>query len=243
MVKMIISSYPDLAEAKDGSGRRAIDVATASNTILINSVLLVHGRYRLRDLVHQSRTCCVYLALDECNVDEDGNITPMAVAIKFMFNKAQYLREIGAREYDFDPIYVINVLRCYPEIPVGISVAERDSILSSFADIVDLNNVMTSVAEADGTATDDAAEGTSKNKGLTKPVAEKMYAIVMTLAERNLYVAMKQERFAGRDLETVKFVMRSVIECVRHMHLKKVVHSDVKPLNIMRKDVALSLWT
>jgi serine/threonine protein kinase len=89
----------------------------------------------------------------------------------------------------------------------------------------------------DGTAPVGAAEGASKNKGLSKAMAEKLYAIVMPLADKNLFVAMKQERFAGGgDRETVKFVLRNVIECLMHMHVQKVIHADMKPLNIMRMD-------
>jgi serine/threonine protein kinase len=76
--------------------------------------------------------------------------------------------------------------------------------------------------------------------GLSKEDAEKLYLIAMPLQDRNLFVAMKQERFAGRDHETIKHVIKSIIFSLMHMHEKgRVLHGDVKPLNIMRKN---SMW-
>ena len=39
---------------------------------------------------------------------------------------------------------------------------------------------------------------TATRRGLSKEDAERLYLIVMPLRERNLYMAMEQERFAGR---------------------------------------------
>jgi len=58
---------------------------------------------------------------------------------------------------------------------------------------------------------------------LTKEEAEQFYCIVMPLAERNLFVALKQERFAGRILDEVKFVFNQLLTSVLHMHSKGLV--------------------
>ena len=42
---------------------------------------------------------------------------------------------------------------------------------------------------------------------LTKEEAESFYALVMPMADRNLFVAIKQERFAGIDMHQVKLLL------------------------------------
>ena len=42
----IINKYPYLIDAKDANGRTAVNVATASNARAINSIILIHGRYK-----------------------------------------------------------------------------------------------------------------------------------------------------------------------------------------------------
>jgi len=71
---------------------------------------------------------------------------------------------------------------------------------------------------------------------LSKKLAESMFCLVLPLAERNLYVALKQERFAGRDLDAVKHLIKRNIKCLQEMHSKGVLHADLKSLNIMRID-------
>ena len=42
---------------------------------------------------------------------------------------------------------------------------------------------------------------------LSKEEAESFYALVMPMADRNLFVAIKQERFAGVDMHQVKLLL------------------------------------
>jgi serine/threonine protein kinase len=69
---------------------------------------------------------------------------------------------------------------------------------------------------------------------LTKSNAERLYLLVMPLADRNLFVALKQERWAGRDMEEVRYVYKQLLRAVEHMHEKGVLHADIKTLNIVR---------
>eukprot|EP01030_Chromulinospumella_sphaerica_P034607 gene34607-biopygen20653 len=61
-----------------------------------------------------------------------------------------------------------------------------------------------------------------------------MFAISLPLADRNLFVALKQERFAGKDWNMVKFIFKDLVEAVAHVHSKGVIHADLKPLNLVR---------
>ena len=69
---------------------------------------------------------------------------------------------------------------------------------------------------------------------LTKTDAEKFYLLVMLLADRNLFVALKQERWAGKNMEEVRHIFVQLVHCVEHMHEKGVLHADLKTLNVVR---------
>jgi len=101
----------------------------------------------------------------------------------------------------------MNILHVHPEIGSSIYFNQPDEI----------NDV-----EADATGQ------------LTKTNAEKLYLLVMPLADRNLFVALKQERWAGKNMEEVKHVFTQLVHCVDHMHEKGVLHGDLKTLNIVR---------
>eukprot|EP01034_Spumella_vulgaris_P019694 gene19694-25200_t len=81
---------------------------------------------------------------------------------------------------------------------------------------------------------DTVSEGL-KDSQLTKAEAESMYCVVMPLADRNLFVALKQERFvAQEDLSDVKHIFTQLLKCADHMHSKGMLHGDLKTLNIVR---------
>ena len=176
---------------------------------IIQSVLLWHGQYRITELQpeHISATCFVFKAVDEHTLESETG-QPIKVALKLMRMKAQFLRELSARNKGFSHEYVMNVLQTYPA-------DAHPSTMENWKD--DVNDV-----EADPTGQ------------LTKINAEKLFLLVMPLADRNLFVALKQERWAGRNLEEVKHVFVQLVHCVEHMHEKGVLHADLKTLNIVR---------
>ena len=71
---------------------------------------------------------------------------------------------------------------------------------------------------------------------LSKEEAEKLYCVVLPLAQRTLYVAMKHEmRFAGGQttVTEVKAVFSQLLRCVSHFHDACIIHGDIKPMNIV----------
>jgi serine/threonine protein kinase len=198
--------YAELIYAHDRRGRRVVDIAAHANKKAIQSFFLWFGKYRITEFrpEHQSSTCFVYKAVDEFDLDENGH--PRGVALKLMKIKSQFLREIHARESNFDPKYIINVLEIHPSL----------SGLDSYPD---------DLTEALGEVTAGI---------LSKQQAEKLFCVIMPLANRNLFVAMKQERFAGVDQEQVRHTFTQLCRCVQHMHERGVIHADIKPLNVMR---------
>ena len=103
--------------------------------------------------------------------------------------------------------FVMNVLQTHPEVGSSSTGHWPDEVMD---------------AEADATGQ------------LTKTNAEKLFLLVMPLADRNLFVALKQERWAGKNMEEVRHVFVQLVHCVEHMHEKGVLHADLKTLNIVR---------
>ena len=208
MVEALVSSHPTLAAAKDANNRAAVDVASKPMKLIMQSVLLWHGRYRITEPrpEHISATCFVFKAVDEHTIDKETS-QPMKVALKLMRLKDQFQREISTRDKEFHQEHVMHILQTYPEI--------GSSTFDSWPDeVVDV--------ETDATGQ------------LTKTNAEKLFLLVMPLADRNLFVALKQERWAGKNMEEVRHVFVQLVHCVEHMHEKGVLHADLKTLNIVR---------
>ena len=158
----------------------------------------------------------MYEALDEGLLGADGY--PTLVALKFMTVKGQFIREVDARSFDFDSTCVIDVLRSHPDISSCTCREEREAKLASLQEVIELQMSRTT-------------EDGKNTARLSKEAAEKLYLVVMPLAERNLFVATKQDR---RDTASTKHVLHTLLTSLDHMHGKGVLHGDVKPLNIMR---------
>ena len=156
-------------------------------------------------------TLCCILILHCLAVDDKELGKPVRVALKLMKNKAQFRRELSARDKDFAQEYVMDVLKTYPE--EGSAEFDR-----AMADTTNDN------VEVD-------LDATGK---LNKTNAEKLFLLVMPLADRNLFVALKQERWAGKNMEEVRHVFKQLVHCVEHMHERGVLHADLKTLNIVR---------
>ena len=157
----------------------------------------------------------MFEAIDESFVSEQGDPLPATpVALKFMLVKAQFVREVDARLMGFDPARVIDIIRTHLD-------TRELGVLDGYVDRI-------AITLPNGTV-------------LNKQSAEKMFCLVLPLAEQNLFVVLKQERFAGIDLDSIRHVTKQIIVCVQNMHGKGVIHADIKPLNIMRRQGAWSL--
>ena len=205
IIEVMLSNYPTLATVKDSKGRAAEVVASESMKLVIQSVLLWHGRYRITKLEpeHTSATCFVFRAEDEHTIDDETKLYKK-VALKLMRMENQFQREISIREKEFKHDFVVNVLLSHePKV--------RNNQSDELIDI-----------EADATGQ------------LTKANAEKLFFLVMPLADKNLFVALKQERWAGENMEEVRHVCMQLVHCVEHLHEQGILHADLKTLNIVR---------
>ena len=212
--------FPELCAVKNLEGVSATDVATFKNRRAIESLFLWHGRYRISQQAlpeHQSQTSVVFKAIDESADESKGE--PKNVALKLMRLESQFYKELEARKnHHFNPSYIVEVLRSYSPLDRTNSEGRRMSIKK-----------LTSKRQL----FDDIEEPSHENS-IRKDGAESMYCIVMPFVDRNMFVAMKQDRFAGKDMEEVKYIFRRLIFCVRELHDNGILHGDIKPLNICR---------
>ena len=199
--------YPQLARAIDKFGRYAEDVATSLNKGAIQRAYLWFGRYRIMDSrpEHTSKTCFVYRAWDELDRSKAG--VPKAVALKLMCVKEQWQRELDIRLCDFDPEFVVEIIKSSPETNLSSTPSE----------------VSPSVESADGIGM------------LSKEDAERLFLLCMPLADRNMFVALKQERWAGKNILEIRHAFTQIVKAVQHLHNKGIIHADLKTLNLVRR--------
>ena len=79
-----------------------------------------------------------------------------------------------------------------------------------------------------GVSVTDAA-GQCEEAQHTDPDDEYPYVLVMARGQRSLHDACAKERMAGYDIATVVQAFRSIVSCVRELHVSGVVHADLKP--------------
>jgi serine/threonine protein kinase/ankyrin repeat protein len=220
IISQIVQKFPILISAKDHNGRIANAVATDINKKTLNSLFLWYGRYRPinNKAEHCSATTYVFKAIDESSLDGNGNYRP--VAIKLMRFKEHFEKElIGRKLYSLQDEYIVQVIASYPSL-------SNDSEQSK---------------ETVSEWPDDIGESLflGQDSSLTKSQVEKMFCVVMSLADRNMFVSLKQERFAGKNFEMIREIFRQLVTAVQHLHDHGILHGDIKPLNIMRVE---STW-
>ena len=158
----------------------------------------------------------MFKAVDEHYRDDKNNIQPIRVALKMMRKKASFTREIKARNQGFDANYVMKVLDIYPKenspelanmptvVEFDIDIEEqndRREARSRAVSTVPPPNVGTVPASSHGVPLSIVSASEKRRKedsgDLTKLEAEQLFWLVMPLADRNLFVALKQEQWAG----------------------------------------------
>ena len=216
VIRQYVEKYPDLAYEKDAMGRVAVEIAPTENKSAILSVFLWHGRYRVTQThpEHMSSTCYVYKAVDEGDLDAAGH--PRPVALKLVLKREQFLAEVEVRKQGILGEYVVGIIRSHPALNAD--------------EIFDYPEI------ADKPLHAEISPGV-KGGVLTKDSAEKLFCLVMPLADRNMFVALKQERFAGTDdLVEVRHIFRQLLQCMNHLYEHNVIHADIKTLNIVRTE-------
>jgi serine/threonine protein kinase/ankyrin repeat protein len=209
-ISSAIQKYPKLLFAKDSMGRMTNAIATEKNKAIVNSYFLWHGKYRPTQTKPEHCSATSFVFKAVDLSQIDENGEPKPVAIKLMRFKSHFLKEIRSREeHQLNNDTIIRVIEHFPR-EENVDSAPEDA----------------GIVEVSGST-------------ISKSEAESLFCIVMTLADRNMFVSFKQERFAGRDYSMVREIFRQLVVCTQYLHERGVLHGDIKPLNIMRVD---SFW-
>jgi serine/threonine protein kinase len=161
------------------------------------------------------------------------------------------------REKQFSPERVMGIIRTHPALPLHHAEVRSPKALRSSrsprsprkapkADVASAlehsqkDEIFTASAIEESLKDWDehietSAEAEHTGSGLSKKQAEELFCLVMPLADRNLYVALKQERFAGgSNMTIVKHLFSQLVRATDHIHSKGIIHADIKTLNILR---------
>jgi serine/threonine protein kinase len=211
IVEFLIQRYPELLYAKfDDDGHSTWTLANPKIKAVMKSTIFWFKKYELAETqpIHTSATCFVYKALlRHDNPLRRGDNPVETVALKLMGNKEQFFRELQARKIEFGEEYIVKHIDWYP----------KDDALMTKDNVEDFG-----------------AWGMS-GIPLTKVQAEQCFCLVMPMASRNLFVSLKQDRFAGqKDLDYVRNIFSKIIDCVEHLHNSGLIHGDLKPLNLVK---------
>jgi serine/threonine protein kinase len=100
--------------------------------------------------------------------------------------------------------------------------------------------VINVIESYDGGALDD------NNKSFRKSARKKGYGdypfcVVMEVADSNLQRVIFEQHIAGHDWDMIRWITKSLCGCLAHLHLKGIVHGDLKPLNIVTVNNSVKL--
>ncbi|KAG1667996.1 hypothetical protein FOA52_000640 [Chlamydomonas sp. UWO 241] len=207
-VAVIVADDASMATLKDADGVTAMNVATGGCRQAMIKASAFLGRYQIDRAVHTSETCTVLLGRDLQLLAGDPAAT---VALKLMHDEEAFLSEVLPR-MQLDTRYVVGVLR------VHIAPSETDSGGSAAKELLQTcEGVEGDVHDIFGSAH-----------------AQYRLCVVMPCGDCSLQDAMLHEHFAGIDWHLIKNVGEGVLRALSHMHVRGLVHGDMKPLNVMR---------
>lgn len=66
--------------------------------------------------------------------------------------------------------------------------------------------------------------------------SRKHYCLVYDLCDYDLYYLIKKNKFKPLDKKYIKLIAKDILTGIHVLHEKKIIHSDVKPDNILFKD-------
>lgn len=229
VVGQIARVHRSLPELCDVEGRRAYDQAVQVTRAAMDDAVLFCGRFKLNEKIHQSATCVVLKSEDVRGHDSanqngddfsadggghggDGGADADADAD----GGGDGSMGSGGMRGGSKPVVVKLMMN---RDQYEREVRQRENLDGSY--------VMGLVARSDQPELKDRWE---KEVGLFN-FPDYRYGIVMPAAERNLMVALLQERM---NFEVAKIMLRDLAGSLAHMHLKGRIHADLKPLNVVR---------
>ena len=216
MLEAAAEAHPDSCLRPDASGRSPRELALGSPIHQLShwakTVGTLLGRYELvGHTVHASKTCLVIFARDVH--------TDVLVALKFMANRQEWLREKTARELS--------------------NGRDMGSGRGSTKPVMQLDGRHV-VAILDSVELDAAAVDWYKRQQQLHGEKPKTYLHIMPQARRDLSDLLSHDRVAGRKLPEVIGILANVAGHLHYLHVEcGSIHGDLKPRNIVQVEVEL----
>eukprot|EP00984_Skeletonema_dohrnii_P026995 scaffold16422_cov78-Skeletonema_dohrnii-CCMP3373.AAC.4 len=248
-----------LADACDYQGRTALGLASKESRELIYQYLLFCGRYKLHigPPEHRTATSVVLRAQDLGeqadygvifdHADKDGNkkldkgeVSELVVS-KIGLDPGLFLKgsdAISKEEFigickrqlgDGPREVVIKLMKNKDQWERECNARTKNSLHPKYV-VSALANVPSETDIADAVERGDGGLITIVTKYLNDITLGK-YAFVMDAADRNLFHMFYQEQ---PKIDAMREILRQVFEAVKHLHEKKIMHGDIKMLNVVR---------
>ena len=207
--------YSELLSAINLNGKTVFEEACPAAKLILDSLSQLHGRYGFMESrpEYTSRRTFVFRVWDNQDLDRHGR--PHRVALKFMIDKKQFLRDVSVRRCNFDHEFVIPLTNCFPN---------SESELEKRPNVVPLGDVL------------EDTELTSTT--FSKTQLDTFFCVAMPLAERTLHVEISQDA-TTRNISGIRKIFSQLVRCVQHVHSRGMIHGDVTPHNIVRTG---SVW-
>ena len=254
-----------LANVRDDQGRNALSLAAKGPRAEINKHLLLCGQYMLKigPPEHRSKTSVVLRAqdlgeqsdygvtFDKADKDKNGKLDrkelkTIANSIGLdpdMFLKGSEKSDESISKGEFVSIckrhlgdgpreVVIKLMQKKDQWERECNARTKNTLHPKYV-VSALSNVPSDTEIADAVKEDKGGLETIVTKflGGNKPGN---YAIVMIAADRNLHEIFHQEQ---PDTDAVRGILKQVFQAVKHLHGQKLMHGDIKMLNIVRSRI------
>ena len=164
-------------------------------------------------IIHRSATCNVFTAVDI----KDNN---RPVALKFMKNREEFVREIKSRYGDNNRMNSETLDKCTVGL-VGWHIPGDPSLFWPVGTPSEFKASAQLRWRPEGSATIPA-------------MRDYPYVLVLEMGSTSLFLEMVSQRIAGHDDTKIRDTFRTVVECVAQLHSHGLIHSDIKPRNILR---------
>jgi len=263
IVKAMLDAHKDdaqkLAELCDTSGRRAVDIATPNCKTLLLSYTQFCGRYTISQNPpeHRSATSVVLRAedhsprdfsgqFDQFDLYKSGLLEPkeLAEAAQSLGICVKLLQVSDSGKAVSRDEFVGACKKLIGDGPrqVVIKLMQDKTQWRREKEIRDNNGLDKKfvVQALEGPDQAEIASAVQAGEGGLRYVREKFlsqnfrmgkHAIIMDAADRNLHQIYHQER---PDINRIRTILQQVFEAVGHLHKNKLMHGDLRLLNIVR---------
>jgi serine/threonine protein kinase len=232
-MKAIVSRFESnvilLANGTDRLGRRCLDVASIRMREELLKCIRFLRRFELTPgpAEHKSSTSMVIIATD--HGDE-----PTALPAN-KFNSIP----TNPEGYEKIPVAFAESLEQHKRVVLKF-MKNRDQYLSEInvrsTASLDESFVINILDHFDG-GSDPGFMKAFQKRGFV----EYQFCLVMPLAEITLQRVVIQRNIAGKDWDAIRHILKTLCNCLVHIHSKCIVHGDLKPNNLVLVDNAIRL--